>query len=285
MSKVAVLALATALVAAVLAWQMRDRSSTEPEKHAVTKLADSANESEISLSAESPMPVSAQPKMNSIGLVGTMAKVGTVAKANSVEEWIQALPVERRSAAERFVNSYGNAYIITSEAEQQWLIAHGYPSLEEVVSFERSAMSTCPPQSCTNAKVSALSAALLTNDMEQILADVYGKDGLPEDYLGQLPTEQKRAFLASLTEARGYTSRARDNGSQMFAAYLRARLARLIGDDAEANAAESFLSACGDPRVSISNTIAAETALGLLDSLPGGTLVCGYGPGRPTFPN
>jgi hypothetical protein len=182
------------------------------------------------------------------------------------------------------VARYGSAYAIGSEAQFQWLLAHGFPSLEEVGRFDPSMLENCVSHGCRNGRLSALGADHSMNQLEQILVRAYSGADLPEDYLGSLAGEDRAEFLASLVAARGYIGQARDNGSVLFASHLRIRLGRMLGDDLDVDSAEAFIVACGDVRMNARDAAATRTAIGMMDSLPGSTLVCGYAPGRPPFP-
>lgn len=202
----------------------------------------------------------------------------------SADEWIASLPTHQRERARQFVSSYSTGYLIKNAAERDWILLHGYPSLEEVVSFSPDEMPGCPPHSCRDPKVAALGADHLLNGIEKQLAETYANELLPEDYLGKLPEDTKIELVRRLADIQGYIAQARDNGSLMFAAHLRGRMAKLVGNDVEADGADALLVACGDPRVTLSDPAAQRTALAIIGSMPKSIAVCGYSPQRPTFP-
>lgn len=205
----------------------------------------------------------------------------TYAPASSVEDWLQAIPADQRHIAAAFVARYPDAYRIESLEQQQWLVAHGFPTLEQVVAF-RANPQPCPLQECANPVLAALHADRLLEDLETALAShpgfepgITSIDALPEDVRIALVRE----FVASST----FTDRARDHGSMQFAAHLSARSALLRGDRQEVAEIRAFMAACGDERITDADSNSVHImrrALGLAE----GGRPCGYRPGRPLFP-
>ncbi len=207
----------------------------------------------------------------------------TYAPASSAEDWLQAIPADQRHIAAAFVARYPDAYRIESLEQQQWLVAHGFPTLEQVVAF-RANPQPCPLGECANPVLAALHADLLLEDLETALASHPGfEPGITS--VDTLPEGARMDVARSFASARSYADRARDEGSMQFAAHLAARSALLRGDRQEVVETRAFMAACGDQRITDVDSNTVRTMRRALELGEGGRRACGYRPGRPVFPH
>lgn len=205
----------------------------------------------------------------------------TYAPASSAEDWLQAIPADQRHIAAAFVARYPDAYRIESLEQQQWLVAHGFPTLEQVVAF-RANPQPCPARDCRYGVLAALHADMKLEELERMLSTLPGfEPGVSR--IDALPQDNIQALLPEITLAGIHARQAKDHGSPLFAAYLHARKAHLRGDTEEYNDTRAFLYACGDRRIMDADSRAVlhmQRALALAE----GGRHCGYRPGRPPFP-
>lgn len=169
--------------------------------------------------------------------------------SDSLEDWIAALPAADQERARLYAARYAPAYEIADKAVQAWLLERGFPSLEEFAAFDyaRDAAS-CPPRSCANPKIAALSADHFIAQMEQALPPV-GADG--RAVLDGLDDVARRTAAQAYLQSGLYVDRLRDSGNVLFAAYLNARREKALGHDSRVAANRLFIAACGDPRMSL----------------------------------
>jgi hypothetical protein len=205
--------------------------------------------------------------------------------AFTTEQWISSLGADDRERARQFVASYGVAYSVRRTSEVKWMLAHGFPSLVDVVEYSPDYLSQCPPLRCADPIKSALNADHLINEMEATLAREYAGGGpLPSNYIMALPADEQSSFTKQLAAATNYINNARDGGSPLFAAYLRRRVGLLTSDSRSVDGATAMIAACGDRRMVMEDSQTYEAALSMVGSLPGGVAACGYRSGRPIFP-
>lgn len=204
---------------------------------------------------------------------------------DNIDAWILSLPLDKQEQARRFAMQYAPAYDFNSKAVQAWMLAHGFPALEELAAFDYDQMTkACAPRSCQNGKIASLAA----NHLIDRLAELLPPGSMPDDgvlggVLNALPEPQMRELLTTIGSAEGYIAQARDHGSVLFAAYLTARQAQILNRDSEQAAARSVIGACGDRRLRDAATLA--NAPQIIGMIPGARQACGYRPGMPPFPS
>lgn len=175
--------------------------------------------------------------------------VGDSRLSASLEDWIASLPAADQERARGYAARYAPAYEIGDKAVQAWLLERGFPSLEEFAAFDyaRDAAS-CPPRSCANPKIAALSADHFIAQMEQALPPA-GADG--RAVLDGLDEATRRTAAQAYLQSGLYVDRLRDSGNVLFAAYLNARREKTLGHDSRVAANRLFIAACGDPRMTL----------------------------------
>lgn len=203
--------------------------------------------------------------------------------SDTLEQWIQSLPAHKQALARQFAERYGPAYDSDHKAIQAWMLDMGFPSLEEVVAFDYDVHARdCSSQECRNPKVAALSADHFIQQLEKIVPPSLYANADMSDIAAVLPPKQLEEFSLAMGHATMYANRVRESGNVLFAAYLFERIERLTGNKNNADATLRFISACGDPRVSLGPM--GDEGMGWALSALAHNNPCNFGPGRPLFP-
>lgn len=210
-------------------------------------------------------------------------QLGKYFEAESLDTWLQAIPSDQRHLAAEFASRYPAAYTFSTKEQQEWMLRHGFPSLEEVVSFKDNP-TPCPHSTCTDARLASLHADEAIQRFSDQLDTLGISNSSPVD-VSSFPVATRAEVIMKWTDAQRYIDKARDNGSVLFAAHLAERLAKASGDQIGASDARAFLAACGDGRIQDADSTIVGIMQRSLALAEGGSLVCGYRPGRPVFPN
>ncbi len=196
---------------------------------------------------------------------------------DNAEVWISSLPSSQQDQARRFVDSYGTAYQFDSKLVQAWMLAHGFPALEEVIAYDFARMSAdCTIITCSHGKIAGLTADHLMNEMQAMLPEQWSGP-----YLEHIPPGMRNQFIGQHARVMAHIRQTGERGGALFSVYLNARLERLLGNNEGVRLSESLIRACGDQRMLTPNN---TSALYILARLPRQQQSCGYPAGLPQFP-